>query len=29
LEYAFQPRPSKADRDSAQAEGSGALAAGD
>jgi 2-isopropylmalate synthase len=29
LEYAFQPRPSKGDRDSAQAEGSGALAAGD
>ena len=29
LEYAFQPRPSKGDQDSAQAEGSGALAAGD
>jgi 2-isopropylmalate synthase len=29
LEYAFQPRPSKDDRDSAQAEGSGALAAGE
>ena len=29
LEYAFQPRPSKGDQSSAQAEGSGALAAGD
>jgi 2-isopropylmalate synthase len=29
LEYAFQPRPSKGDQPSAQAEGSGALAAGD
>jgi 2-isopropylmalate synthase len=29
LEYAFQPRPSKGDPDSAKAEGSGALAAGD
>jgi len=29
LEYAFQPRPSKGDQRSAQAEGSGALAAGD
>jgi 2-isopropylmalate synthase len=29
LEYAFQPRPSKGDQRSAQAEGSGALAPGD
>jgi 2-isopropylmalate synthase len=29
LEYAFPPRPSKGDQSSAQAEGSGALAAGD
>ncbi len=29
LEYAFQPRPSKGDQNSVQAQGSGALAAGD